>query len=473
MFNNIFKFRVSLTILLSCFLATYMAVYRPGYLVSPNFLGMLIGAQFLALILWNYATRFFPFLLIAFLGAAIALPLQGVWTSARWLVLGAGALVGLIIYMKDRQHFFGAFHVAAFFCVVAAMVSAQMSAYSSLALLKSFSLFLLFLYGASGARLAASGRTAQFSSGLLLGFELLVYFTAAAYLVVHYELFGNPNSLGALMGVAAVPIMLWGVLVSDKAIVRRRRTFALCLAILLLLVSYSRASIAAAIISCVLLCIVARRYKLLVQGSAIAILLAVLVVVLVPPQTEKSASVPSAFLYKGHQDSGVLGSRASVWRQTISTIEEHPWFGTGFGTADALEGSSRDSALFSSTSNTSREHGNSYLAIAEGLGIVGMLPFAAIILLLINNVRRVWFAAWHLRSVHSLAILFVSILSAGLIHAAFEDWLFSVGYYLCVFFWALAFMLVDLMPATEDRPALGSTSSRTYIDTFAAVPSAR
>ena len=39
------------------------------------------------------------------------------------------------------------------------------------------------------------------------------------------------------------------------------------------------------------------------------------------------------------------------------------------------------------------------------------------------------------------------VLAAGLVHAGFEDWLFAVGYYLCVFFWVLAFAFVDMLPA--------------------------
>jgi hypothetical protein len=36
---------------------------------------------------------------------------------------------------------------------------------------------------------------------------------------------------------------------------------------------------------------------------------------------------------------------------------------------------------------------------------------------------------------------------AGLIHAAFEDWLFAPGYYLCVFFWCMVFAMVDQFPS--------------------------
>jgi hypothetical protein len=41
------------------------------------------------------------------------------------------------------------------------------------------------------------------------------------------------------------------------------------------------------------------------------------------------------------------------------------------------------------------------------------------------------------------------VLAAGLVHAAFEDWLFAPGYYLCVFFWALAFVMVDVLATTS------------------------
>ncbi len=51
------------------------------------------------------------------------------------------------------------------------------------------------------------------------------------------------------------------------------------------------------------------------------------------------------------------------------------------------------------------------------------------------------------------------MMAAGLVHAAFEDWLFATGYYLCVFFWALAFVLVDVLPvAAPSQGQLGQNS---------------
>jgi hypothetical protein len=32
---------------------------------------------------------------------------------------------------------------------------------------------------------------------------------------------------------------------------------------------------------------------------------------------------------------------------------------------------------------------------------------------------------------------------AGLVHAGLEDWMFAPGYYLCAFYWTMAFIFVD------------------------------
>jgi len=51
-------------------------------------------------------------------------------------------------------------------------------------------------------------------------------------------------------------------------------------------------------------------------------------------------------------------------------------------------------------------------------------------------------------------------LAAGLVHAAFEDWLFAAGYYLCVFFWTLAFIMVDVLPPPAAHDAQNTSPAR-------------
>src|SRR5208282_1633139 len=97
------------------------------------------------------------------------------------------------------------FHLVASLCVLSALVSAMVSEVPKTALLKVVSLFLLFLYASSGARVAIAGREHKFVSGLVLACELLVYVSAACYFVLGFGDFGNPNALGAIIGVAVVP----------------------------------------------------------------------------------------------------------------------------------------------------------------------------------------------------------------------------------------------------------------------------
>jgi O-antigen ligase len=321
------------------------------------------------------------------------------------------------------------------------------------------------------------GRETRFFMGMLLGCELLVYGTTFSYFVIRFQCFGNPNSLGAIMGVVGVPMMLWGVLISDRVLVRRRRVFALFLAVVLLLSSYARAGIVAAVLAFFLIGWGLRQYRLLVKGFIVALLCAMVVVTYVPLQTAESGSVISAFVYKGKGEASVLDSRRSVWDQTYASIQQHPWFGTGFGTsATDFDSAQVDtSGGFSSAAHVTREHGNSYLAISEWVGLAGVLPFFTLVFLTVRNVGRA--VMWMRRTgdLKSPIVPLAAILAGGLVHAAFEDWLFAVGYYLCVFFWINAFLLIDLLPASAPaHQALAvSPSPKQWADRFGVITSGR
>jgi O-antigen ligase len=446
-------------IVLACLFAAYAAVFWRAYLSSSNGLATLLFLQVLIATIWNYRARFLPLLLTVFLWAGMMVPLNGAWTSGRWFVLSVGALAGLVVYVRDQRYSFGAFHLVALFCVVAALASAAVSAYPDLAFLKAISLMLLYLYGSAGARVAVTGRQASFFSRLLLGCELLVYLTAISYLIFHSEIFGNPNSLGAVMGVAAAPVLLWGILVSERPTTCWRRTFAFALALLLLFSSYARAGIAAAAVSCILICIALRRYGLLLKGVSVALALAAFVAAVVPLHEQTSDSLTLVFVYKGHREDGILASRRSAWDETVSTIQGHPWLGSGFGTSPTSSEIVQQSGSFESLREATREHGNSYLAITEWVGLVGDIPFFGLVVLIAVNVGRALVQMHRTGNVFSSTIPLAGVLAAGLVHAAFEDWLFAPGYYLCVFFWTLAFIMVDVLPATAPSAAPAAQSA--------------
>jgi len=457
----------------ACLFAACLVIVRPGYFSNPEPLGCLIALQIFVAALWNYQKACLPLLMLVFLWAGIDLPLAATWTSGRWLVLGIAAIAGIFVYTKRNSYQFSAFDGVAGVCILSAFLSAYSSAYPDVAILKAVSLLMLFLYGCFGARAAVKGREEQFVGGFLLAGELLVYGTAICYFILHAEALGNPNSLGAVMGVVAVPAMLWGVLISG-GILRRRRAIALGLSLLLLFGSYSRAGIVAAGVSACFLCLGLRQYRVLGKVVAASLILAAIAASLVPLSSRPAESAASAFLYKGHREEGLMGSRKSVWDRTLSVIREHPWFGSGFGTrAATIEDLGEHGEAFKSTTETTREHGSSYLSIFEGTGILGGAPFAVLVYLILLNLTRVALWMRRRRDAAVPAVLFAAILIAGLANATFEDWLFAPGYYLCVLFWVFAFLLVQFRPTCLPQESHNHMAIQTWPARLGAAVEAR
>jgi O-antigen ligase len=435
----------------------YILLYRSDLLRNTTFIAGLIAAQVLAVFVWNYRRWFLPLLIFEFFCAGTAMPFQAIWGIARWPVLTVGAVVGLALYLRDPRHKFGSLNLVALFCVIAALASSTTSAHPTQAFLKALSLLILFLYCSSGARLSVLDTSEKWFSTLLLACEGLIYFIAACYFVFRIPFFGNPNSLGAVMGVIALPLMLWGVLATPEPLARRRRTVALVMALAMLLSSYARAAIFAGGLTAILTCLVFRQFRFLVKGFAVALLAALAFVSLhplpesaTPSGSTRQAPLVSFFVYKGREDLGVAASRIPVWDRTAAAIREHPWFGTGFGTSVTEGDDEPDSARVESllaARNATREHGNSYLAITEWVGLLGIVPFALIVFLTGRSVFHVFKLVNRSHDPHHAAVPLAMVVLAGLLHAFFEDWMFAPGYYLCLMFWICAFLLQDYLPS--------------------------
>lgn len=415
---------------------------------SISFLGLIFLAEVIIASLWKYSQRFFPLLMISFLWAGMHVPLQDAWTSGRWLVLAIGALVGFLSWMKGSRAQFKTFHLLAMFCLGAAFVSATVSPFVQMASFKALSLTLLFIYCSSGARRAVLGREEKFFNGLVWGCEILVYASAICYSGIGPNIWGNPNSLGAVMSIGVFPILLWGWLTANGRATKVRRLTALLLCSCLIFYSMARAGMVSMALEATIFCVCLHQYRLLVKVVGVVLLLVAAVGMFAPATLNREIeTMTDAVLYKGHQSEGLLGSRQTPWQKTVASIKEHPWFGTGYGTSPSGEDPGLNFGRFSSTAETAREHGSSYMTITEWVGILGVTPFFAILILTALNVWRV--CAWMNRTSnpYHYSIPLAMVVLSGLLHASFEDWLFAAGSYPCVFFWFCAFILADLKPA--------------------------
>ncbi len=440
-------------------LIVYFIYFHLQSFGDVSFLGAILFFEVIIASLWNYDRRFFLLVMITFAWAGMNVPLQSAGTIGRWVVLAVGAFVGFAIWMRAPRRRFQSMHLIAFFCICAAFVSATVSSFIQMASLKALSLALLFLYCATGARLAVLGREDRFSHGLVWGTEITAYITAACYLGLGDSIWGNPNSLGAAISIGVFPILLWGWLTSDGPVVRVRRLAALLLSAYLVRSSMSRAAMITLVLVSVIFFVCLRQYKLLVKMVALVLFVIAIGGMLAPEGlVGQLDDLKDAFLYKGHKAEGVMGSRRGPWDESIASIKEHPLFGTGYGTSPTGVDPGMSFGRISSSAETEREHGSSYITIAEWVGLLGVLPFIALLALTASNVWRV--CAWMRRTnnPNHYAVPLAMVVLSGFIHAGFEDWLFAVGSYLSLFVWVCAFLLVDLVPDGDLVPVASPAS---------------
>jgi O-antigen ligase len=420
---------------------------RPFFFANVRNLSAILAIEIVIACLWRFEKLFFPITMGCFLVAATSLPFSAESFTIRWLFLAVGAVFGLSLWLKtNRDKHFGVFHLIALFCVFSAIASASASTASRTGLLKAGSLFLLFLYASTGGRLAVVGREQAFVRGLVRACEIMIYAVAASYLA-GYNFFGNPNNLGAFVGVIVTPILLWAVLITQDRGERQRRYIALALCGVLLYVTVCRAAIIADILITIGMTIALRHPRMLIRALFVGALFLEIMAVANPSRMGQFVdNFTGKFIFKTDGragNAGVFGSRQSPWDDTIAAVKQHPWFGTGFGTSDVGEAGIPESTIYT-VEGTNREHGSSYLAMAEYMGLLGIVPFIFLLFLVILAAAQV--LAWMRRtgSANHCAVPFALIVVAGLAHAGFEDWLFAIGSYLCVFFWISAFLLIDL-----------------------------
>jgi O-antigen ligase len=437
----------------------YFAYSRPGYFNNPIFLTVFLGAELMLLVTCLYRRVFLTAVLLVFLFAGMGLPFVGFFLVGRWFFLALGGAVGAFILLKERRHYFRLFHGLAVLAAAAALVSSAVSRYPEFALLRATSLLLLFLYAGTGARLAVSDRENRFVSGLVLAAEIFVGATAVFYLA-GIEVMGNPNSLGAVMAVFAVPVLLWSTLIDDTPAVHNRRMFLFAIAMYLIWYSRSRASLLAVFVSCSLLCLCLRQYKLFGHTMIILLILGAGTAIFHPESLANMvSSTKESLIYKNTGAArGVFASRLTPWENAKQSIHEHFWFGSGFGTVATETDTNARGGTFTSNPDVSSENGSSYLSILSWLGVLGALPFALLLLSLLGKIVRTCLWMLNTASPYHLAIPLAMVVLAGLTDAAFEDWLLAPGYYLCVFVWSMAFILVDYAPWAT-LPSLASTGS--------------
>jgi O-antigen ligase len=431
----------------------YLAITRP-YTFGERNMTVALALIVVIYLTMSFETYFLPALLVVFFWAGSAVPFAGAMQFLRWAMVGLAAFLSLAYYARRAHRLpFNHLHLWGFLTVVAALVSASVSYNPKLTLMKASSVAGLFVYATIGIRAVWRERPDGMVRAVCWLAWILVYLTAALYFLFSIELWGNPNSMGLVIGVICWPVLLWLYLLAESSWQKLRAGLPLLLCAVLLLSSGSRASLLAAGAASVALLISARRYRLMIVGCFLFGMVLSATYVLAPQRFQARAE--RVIYKKGERFRGVLLSRQSPWEDSWASVQAHPWLGTGFGVSEVAVGwrGGYESSL------DSRERGSSYLTILEGFGLLGGVPFVLLLGSLLFSCWRTF--SWLRRGGKMTypAVPVASLLVAGLVNAAFEDWLLAVGYHTCVVLWVVAFSLRDLMqqpancePSRASRP---------------------
>src|SRR5271156_5396225 len=236
----------------------YLALKRP-YLFGESNVTALLVLVVAGFIASQYETHFWTIMIGVFFWAGSGLPMAGAMNLFRWVVLGLGAFLGIGYYARRENRIsFNHLHLLGLFTVVAAFASAMVSVSPAITVLKALSLAALFIYASVGIRILLAKDPETFLRKLVLTAEVLVYFSALCY-AASFDVWGNPNSLGLIMGCLCWPVLLWRLILPTSRQRSPRRLIPLFLCGALLLLSLSRASITAAFLSSIFLLVGARR----------------------------------------------------------------------------------------------------------------------------------------------------------------------------------------------------------------------
>jgi O-antigen ligase len=241
----------------------------------------------------------------------------------------------------------------------------------------------------------------------------------------------NPNMLGSLLAMA-LPLLLWTAY-KFRTQPQARWIFIALLAIasMLLLRTFSRASMLSAGMIGLGFCL-----SLKLRGRAFVLVLigASLLVALVAGTAVLNTTYKD-YVLKGvtEEQGGLLYTREQVWDQSYTNAVQGGWFGAGYGVT--IGDTSFQGGL--TAVGYGREKGNAQMAIVEETGLVGLALYLILLFVLFARLVSAHLRESNLDMKVALGIV-IGALAGLTIMSVFEAWWVSPGSAESAYFWSLA-----------------------------------
>ncbi len=432
-----------------------------------GFIKIGIAAFFFASLIFLRMHRLLTLFIFFGLGAVyLALPEWGQVLNFiyqfRWVLLVLAVFVCWAEVFFQRLHYSPPPKPLIFFMgfIVLAASSVFYSTHFILSLLKVFSVLLLwlliYLWGVFNRRDLNIG-VQSFYNQLFFLF-LMIISSFLVYLGIGGDdnfyfgrqffksYFGNPNSVGALIGIFIIPVFASKVLMAKDSGKKSIALLCFVFAIFFLFWSFSRAGILAGLISGIVLVLF-----LLPRRIFVFYLLLFILFLGFERQIKHQyfEYFYSQWVQKGRAtETDIFSSRRTIWENAFDVAKERLWSGYGFG---ANEDISQSAEIGYHSFELRRRTENSYLTVFEQLGIPGLIVLLLIMISLCNPIPILFLKKIVSRDRYIIIVMLYSIIIGGFVNAIFEDWLFSVGSFICVLFWIIAGMFSWITSDLKNR----------------------
>lgn len=248
-------------------------------------------------------------------------------------------------------------------------------------------------------------------------------------------LFENPNTF-AIMALLAVAVGL-GVWSQHRTVAT---TVVLAINIVGMVMTQSRTALLAFAIAATVL--VVRKWSGRIHPTVILAIVSAGVVVLLTALLQVRIPVPQVIgrFMTGADDP--LNTRDLAWSHALDLWSDHPLTGVGFRVGDvAFKQASHLTAFGGSQAH------NSYIQVLLEVGVLGFVPFAAMLLTLIRTVSKV--------EPTGIGIGYIAVVIVGLMAALTESYLFGIGQAACWVFWLIAAAAASATGSSAERRDAG------------------
>jgi len=246
---------------------------------------------------------------------------------------------------------------------------------------------------------------------------------------LYQGLVSGPNMLGSLL-MMCTPFLIWKIYSNWKRIEIRLFWLAcLSIEIIFLAKANSRAAIVASLF-CAVSIVYSLGYRKWVP-IVTSIFLLIVTTVLISPEVYDRAV--DKFIFKNaNEQQGVLYTRETVWEESYRLAKLGGWFGGGYGVT--IGDVSFKGGLTSV--GYGREKGNSQMAIAEEVGLIGLGLYILLLFSLYIYQLKMFFLT-HNRHLRILLGISMGSITGMLFQSVFEAWWVAPGSPEFIFFWSI------------------------------------